>query len=325
MVEKVRVSVGTAMRLGLVEAPPQPSFTTAFLMTYHPTRCSANCAFCPQARESSASADRLSRISWPEYGLQEVLDSWPIRNDFERVCIQTLCYDDVVDDVVEIAEQASKVSQAPISTAVPPLSSEDMKRLRDSGIEDIGIALDACTPRIFARTKGEETGSTYRWSTHLGSLRDALQVFGPGHVTTHLIVGLGETEEEASDFIFDMAELGVTVGLFAFTAVDGTNLRQMPSPELDSYRRIQVVRYLVERGQIERKQVQAKPDGKITISLDTDQLVQHLGSGNAFRVSGCKGCNRPYYNESPRGPMYNYHRDLSEEEVAQAMEEAGVA
>jgi len=40
-----------------------------------------------------------------------------------------------------------------------------------------------------------------------------------------------------------------------------------------------------------------------------------LGTGEAFRTSGCPGCNRPYYNERPSGPFYNYPRGLTEEEA----------
>jgi len=38
-------------------------------------------------------------------------------------------------------------------------------------------------------------------------------------------------------------------------------------------------------------------------------------------VTGCDGCNRPYYNERPRGPMYNYPRPLNKKEVLAAIQE----
>ena len=49
--EKVRVSAGSAAMLGLDEywLDVKP---TAYLMTYTEGSCVANCAFCPQARES---------------------------------------------------------------------------------------------------------------------------------------------------------------------------------------------------------------------------------------------------------------------------------
>ncbi|MHA2396428.1 MAG: radical SAM protein, partial [Candidatus Thorarchaeota archaeon] len=69
MVERVRLSLGTAIQVGLESGDRDPNFTTAFLMTYREGGCEANCAFCPQAQESTSASDRLSRISWPEYSL----------------------------------------------------------------------------------------------------------------------------------------------------------------------------------------------------------------------------------------------------------------
>jgi biotin synthase len=40
-----------------------------------------------------------------------------------------------------------------------------------------------------------------------------------------------------------------------------------------------------------------------------------LGDGVAFMTTGCPGCNRPFYNERPSGPFYNYPRPLTEEEI----------
>ncbi len=48
-------------RVVRMDAPP----TTAYQMLGE--RCSRNCAFCTQARESRADAGALSRVSWPAF------------------------------------------------------------------------------------------------------------------------------------------------------------------------------------------------------------------------------------------------------------------
>jgi biotin synthase-related radical SAM superfamily protein len=53
-------------------------------------------------------------------------------------------------------------------------------------------------------------------------------------------------------------------------------------------------------------------------------LKEILSSGAAFQTSGCKDCNRPYYNERPSGPLYNYPRPLSQEEIAEAIAATGL-
>ncbi len=324
LVERVRLSIGTAIQIGMESGDKDPDFTTAFFMTFREGGCDANCAFCPQAQDSTSGSDRLSRLSWPEYGLREVVENFPPLGQFRRICIQTICYPDVVQDVVDIVAELRNVSKLPISVAIHPISSNDMSKLKDSGVSNIGIALDAGTPEIFEEIKGAQRGAEYRWVTHLHGLKDALRIFGEGRVTTHLIIGLGETEKEAADFIIEMYELGITVGLFAFTNIKGTSLENHEPPNLSTYRRMQVVRQLVVEGLISSDQIQENEDGQISLAIDEDLIREALSSGVAFQVTGCKGCNRPFYNERPRGPMYNYPRSLTEEEVSRAIEETNL-
>jgi biotin synthase len=321
LVDNVRLSLGTAIQLGLETGDPDPHFTTAFLMTYREGKCDANCAFCPQAQESTSSSDRLSRISWPEFSLERVVKQLSIPRQFRRICVQTLCYPEVVADVAHIVDALRTVSKLPISVAIHPVSRDDLVRLKEVGVSTIGIALDASTPELFEKVKGEKRSSPYRWDKHAKGLMDALDVFGKGNVTTHLIIGLGETELEATEFIMKMYESGITVGLFAFTSIKGTTLEDKESPDLSIYRRIQTVRHLVSRGLLEREQVQVSEDGRLSLDIDKDQLRQVLSSGEAFQVTGCKGCNRPYYNEKPRGPMYNYPSHLTTEQILSSIDE----
>ncbi|MHA1902583.1 MAG: radical SAM protein [Candidatus Thorarchaeota archaeon] len=322
MVDQIRISIGTAIQSGLEIGKPDPNFSTAFLMTYHEDRCEANCAFCPQAQESSSAPHMLSRIGWPEYKLNDFLASWKANNGFSRVCIQALNYDGVVRDVVDILARVSDHMNLPTSVCIHPIKMDEMNRIKGAGAERIGIAFDACTEELFNEIKGAERRSPYRWDVHMQSLRNALDVFGEGNVTTHLIVGLGETEQEAVDFIFDMYELGISVGLFAFTSIRGTHLEGQPQPDLGHYRRIQAIRHLISQGKLSKEQVKITSSGRVSLDVNSTWLKETLSSGKAFRVSGCKGCNRPYYNERPSGPMYNYPKQLNLREVQQAIEDA---
>ncbi|MHA1588714.1 MAG: radical SAM protein [Candidatus Thorarchaeota archaeon] len=323
MVDLVRLSLGTAVEVGLEEGANDPNFTTAFIMTYSENKCSANCAFCPQAQDSSSSPHMLSRIGWPEYKLDDFIHHLRSGLNFRRACIQCLNYPAVVDDVEEILAAVKTKVKLPVSICIHPLSLEEMKRLQQAGAQKIGIAMDACTPELFDKIKGAGRKGPYQWGHHLEAMRQALEVFGPGNVTTHLVVGLGETEEEATEFIIKMYEMGITVGLFAFTAIRGTALEKTSQPALESYRRLQVLRYLVANKLVDREGVSADARGKLELKSDAAWLRETLSSGEAFRVTGCSGCNRPYYNERPRGPMYNYPRPLSEDEVHKALAEAG--
>jgi hypothetical protein len=67
------------------------------------------------------------------------------------------------------------------------------------------------------------------------------------------------------------------------------------------------------------------PEGHILeFGLEEHELSDALKDGQALQTSGCPGCNRPYYNEQPGGPLYNYPRPLTPIEIQQAMREAGL-
>jgi biotin synthase-related radical SAM superfamily protein len=40
-----------------------------------------------------------------------------------------------------------------------------------------------------------------------------------------------------------------------------------------------------------------------------------------FQTSGCPDCNRPFYNEKPSGPFYNYPRKLEIKEIEKISKE----
>ncbi len=324
LVEKVRLSIGTAVQMGLESGKMDEYFSTAFLMTYTDTKCSANCAFCPQARDSKSSSDRLSRIAWPAYNWEEVMERYSSDATFKRVCIQVLNYPNAIDDLEMIINQLKLKTSLPISVSIHPLTLEDMNRLSHAGASSIGIAFDACTESLFESVKGSKRGSFYRWHSHMEALHNALEVFGEGNVATHLIVGLGETEAEILDFLKLMKRLKIRVGLFAFTSIRGTAMENWKHPELSTYRRVQVVHYLIANDVIDEDEIKVTKEGLIRLNLPGSRLKEILSSGAAFQTSGCKDCNRPYYNERPSGPLYNYPRPLSQEEIAEAIAATGL-
>jgi biotin synthase len=142
-------------------------------------------------------------------------------------------------------------------------------------------------------------------------------------VSTHLIVGLGEAEEEMIERIAACHNHNISVGLFAFTPVRGTTREGKLPPDIGHYRRIQIAHYLLKQGYSQT--VFQYHNGILSgIDLPCCDLETVLASGKAFETSGCEGCNRPYYNERPGGIMYNYPRPLTLPEVRQALKESGI-
>ena len=315
----IRASLGTAIVLGLLDAKLDAEPSTAYLMTYKQGKCTANCGFCPQARTSKSSTELLSRVSWPAFptrGVIHALGKATGQGKIRRVCIQALNYPGVFTYLEALVKEIKKNSALSISVSCQPKTKADIEQLAAAGVDRLGIAVDAATETVFNEVKGLEVGGGYCWDTLFRRLDEALAVFGKGKVSTHLIVGLGETEKEAVQFLQRCVDLGVLPALFALTAVRGTALESTPPPKLESYRRIQLSRYLILSGTTRAEKMQFNGESEITsYGLTKEALNKIIESGLPFQTSGCPDCNRPYYNEKPSGPIYNYPKKLTEQEI----------
>jgi biotin synthase-related radical SAM superfamily protein len=320
--ERVRVSTGSAIVLGLLKGRLDAKPTTAYLLMCRNEKCSANCSFCPQARESRGRADKLSRVTWPTFPTKQVvkcIERTARGDEVKRVCIQSLNYPEAFDDVLCLVKEIRYRTMVPISVSCKPLDSQKMKELADAGVNRISIALDAATEKIFASIKGRNIGGPYRWETQRKALDEAVKVFGEGSVSTHLIVGLGENEKEICQTIQWCIDSGIYPGLFAFTPIPGTALENNPPPSLSSYRRVQLAHYLLTRKKTRIENMEFYSNGCLTgFGVSKEQLLGIIDNGEPFLTSGCPGCNRPYYNERPGGPLYNYPRQMLPEEIEEA-------
>jgi len=324
-VERIRVSLGTAGLLGLLRLHSDAEPTTAYLMTYTPKSCSANCAFCPQARESSSSKELLSRVIWPDFPLNVVVER--LRSKVEegrlrRICIQALNYSGFTKDASMIASTILSKVIVPISMSCPPMTRREMEHLKRIGVERIGLPLDGATAEVFDRIKGSAVKGPYRWESHFKALKDALDLFGAKRVSTHIIIGLGETERDVAEIIQELHGMGVNPSLFAFTPIRGTRLENSRRPGIGHYRRVQLARHLIMQGVSSINSMKFTREGRIIDFGVGSNIVDHLISlGDPFVTGGCPDCNRPFYTENPRGPIYNYPRPLTDDDKRKVADE----
>ena len=316
--KNIRVSLGSAFVIGLLSGKLETAPTTAYLMTYRKGKCTANCGFCPQARGSSARGDMLSRVSWPVFSTEKVFEGIKkaIREGkIKRVCFQALNYPEVFTHLQALISTIRQWVNVPISISCQPLNGIHIRELAEAGAERIGIPLDVASEKLFDKIKGYSAGGPYNWKNQFKLLTEAVHIFGKGKVSTHLIVGLGETEKEMVEIIQKCVDMSVLPALFAFTPIAGTALESIPQPPIQSYRRIQVARHLIVHGIVRYENMHFNGEGCISdFGVDKQNLLQAIQLGEPFVTSGCPNCNRPYYNEKPSGPIYNYPRKISEEE-----------
>ncbi|MEW6082641.1 MAG: radical SAM protein [Bacillota bacterium] len=301
---RIGVSAGTAEVLRLDGAQSQCKPTTAYLLVGE--GCSQSCAFCPQARVSASKADLLSRVTWPAFERERVVAE--ARNAYQRgtigrVCLQSVFSPGSWDVLLETVAAIRKTSSVPISVSALPKARLAREAL-EAGADRVGLPLDAATPTLYRRVKAQDPAMA------LEELARVAKEF-PGRISTHLIAGMGETEEEMLRQFQALADQGITVALFAFTPVKGTPMESWERPDLASYRIIQAATHLLRSGSVRVENMSFQEGRLASLGLSPGGTRLALGKGDAFRTTGCDSCNRPYYNESPRGPLFNYPRPLT--------------
>ncbi len=319
---KIRASIGTAAALGLERIKTDALPTTAYLMMYSKESCLSNCAFCPQARESSSKTNSLSRVLWPEYNLDDIiLHLKKNSTKLKRICIQTIRFKNSDNELLKLLRGLWESNLSiPLTVCCYPTTSDVFREMKELGVSRVGISFDCATPEIYENIKGLNRECDVSWLILESTIHETQRIFGNRFVSTHLIVGLGETEKEAVEFIQRFYDQKITVGLFAFTPIKGTALENHPQPSLASYRKIQFARHLIFSdisSFSEMKFSDSKDDyGKIvSFGIQRQKLDEELTTGKPFRTSGCPHCNRPFYNESPGKELYNYPWDPNPDEV----------
>jgi len=290
--KKVRASIGTLAKLNLFHIKMDAEPETAYILTEE--GCLGKCKFCPQWLDQG----RLSRLVWPEVEINTMVRG---QRAFKRICVQSTLKRMFWKDVIEIASQFD----VPVSISINPVNTKILREIRKVS-DRLGIGLDAMSPRIF-----EQVSKPGTWRSYMRFIEKGVRIY-EGKVHVHLIAGLGETLMEAYRLMREIYSAKAEVALFSFTPVRGTPMEKKSSPEIHYYRALQVIRFSLAQD-IPLKEI---------LRMDPDDYRE------AFLTSGCPHCNRPFYNERPRGPIYNFPNrefldkmwELTRKEVLRSLE-----
>lgn len=317
---RFRPSAGTMAALGLKEIKSDSPPTTAYIMLGE--KCVRDCSFCAQAVHSTSGAGRLSRVTWPEAdedALSESLGKATADGSIRRVCIQTVGGRGALDVVCEAVAKLRAVCGPGTAFSVSFSATaglDDIGRILASGANRVALAIDACNPELHKKIKKADMAASR------ALIKKAALSF-PGRISTHLIAGMGETEEELLRLASSLKEEGVGLGLFAFTPLRGTAMENHPIPEMTSYRRVQLAFWMIKKGLLKEGMMSFDGSGRLSyIGMSRSEVERLALKGEPFRTSGCEWCNRPYYNERPGTELYNYPGPLSGEEAAMAFAKA---
>lgn len=298
------------------------------LVTYDQL-CSARCAYCGlnRAREVEAPGRTFIRVQWPTYAVDDIIER--LNNDggqLRRVCVGMITHPRAFDDTNTIIHRFHTETNRPISALISPTAIRDPKRLvetRQAGADIATVAIDAATPELFDLYRGHGVRGPHSWELFWETVEEIGRIFGRGKAGVHLVVGLGETEQQMVAAIQRAYDLGAATHLFSFFPEAGTSMENHPQPSYGHYRRVQLARYLVNKGLGRYEQMAFDDQGRIVdFGVDPAVLEESIQFGEPFMTSGCPGadgrvaCNRPFGNEKAGRPIRNYAFEPEIEDVA---------
>jgi radical SAM protein (TIGR04043 family) len=116
----------------------------------------------------------------------------------------------------------------------PPADDRWFQRMKDAGIDSLGMHLEVLDPQLRARIlpgKAEVPLARYR-----SAFDAAVAVFGRGQVSTYLLAGLGDTREAILAESETLIGQGVYPFVVPFVPISGTPLEDHPAPDAEFMR-----------------------------------------------------------------------------------------
>jgi len=131
----------------------------------------------------------------------------------------------LVDSVVAIRA----VVDIPIQVQCePPDTDAWFARMKDAGVDTLGMHLEAVTPEVRERIMPGKASVPLEY--YMESFKAAVEVFGRGQVSTYILAGLGDSPEAILAMSERLVDMGVYPFVVPFVPISGTPLEDHPAP-----------------------------------------------------------------------------------------------
>lgn len=297
------------------------------LLVHYPEGCSANCAYCGLAKKRPGAYAQKSfiHVAWPIFSMDTIIDAINKAPSYvTRTCISMITNGKCTAHTLEMTRRLTRETQLPVSILISPtiLEKQDLVDMQACRADKIGVAIDLATPELFDKFRGKGVSGPHKWEKYWQIAEAGLEVFGTGNVGAHLMVGMGETEQEMTSLMERLWHMGIVNHLFSFFAEEGSRLAHLPQPPWPTYLRIQLARYLIEDGLTHYHDMDFDTGGQISnYGLAPERIDAIIRSGIPFMTTGCLGpdgrvaCNRPFGNCLPDVRQWNYPYLPNTEEI----------
>jgi radical SAM protein (TIGR04043 family) len=237
-------SMGTPMqRIGLLHCPT--TFATTLLQT---------CVFWEDWRRCKFCGIELTLKDRTTVGFKDaksLVETILLANELDGIANIVFTSGVAKDEekaLAKYAELCSEVKRAaglPIQLQiVPPEDLGWLKRLKDSGVDALGVHIETFDPEVFEKvTPGK---AKIGFSRYIETWKEAVDVFGRWQVSTYVLAGLGEKVETIINGAALCAEIGVYPFIVPFRPIAGTPMEGVkpPEPELMEYIYVEAAKML---------------------------------------------------------------------------------
>ena len=110
----------------------------------------------------------------------------------------------------------------------PPESDRWFERMRASGVDTLGMHIEAVTPAVRERIMPGK--ASVPLERYMKAFEAAVPVFGRGQVSTYILAGLGDTREAILAMAAALIARGVYPFVVPFVPISGTPLEDHPAP-----------------------------------------------------------------------------------------------
>jgi biotin synthase-related radical SAM superfamily protein len=185
----------------LFHAPEQAFFNVE-------TDCIYDCKFCTSRKLEK----KITKDLTPEKIVKMVLDSSK-RPDFKAVALTSAVVkspENTVEKMIYIVMEVRKALGQELPIGVEPYvdSLEQIDRLKKAGANEFKLNLETFDQVIFRKVCGD---LDLEWI--MKALAHAVKVFGKGKVCSNIIIGMGESDENALAGVKALAAIGVVATL----------------------------------------------------------------------------------------------------------------
>jgi len=319
--EYVRISYASALALRFRSgrfAREFPFGGINLLLNYE-DGCKSDCGYCGLARSRPGDYEEKSfiRVEWPLVSTDELIDR-VVRYEerMTRLCISMVTHKRSYPDTLDISRRITSRTSVPLSVLVAPptLNRDRLATLAEAGVDMIGFGLDAVTEEVFRRHRSDvPQGGGLKWDQYWHLIHAARDVFGPWKVNCHTLVGLGETDRDLVNVFAYLKQRQIFAYLFCFNPEPDSRLADWPKSPLHRWRRVQLVKWLIEERDLAPDHVEYDAGGNISrLHAPLEAVTEAVESGYPFMTNGCPsaaggpGCSRPYGSYRPSEPMRDF-------------------